>query len=382
MIPRFKPQYGWPERLAALSLWRRGDVPRYERKFAARFECSHGVMFSHGRSGLYALLKVWGLQDAEVICPAYTCVVVPNAIVLSGNVPVFVDCAPGSFNMSLEGMEAAVTERTRVIVATHLFGYPMDVLAVQAIADEAQRRYGHKVYVVQDCAHSYGARWGGELVTRFGDAAIFGSNISKLINSIFGGVVTTNDPGTAAALREWRDTRLRKRGWIKELRRLAYFTAVSLAFNERVYRLVKWIERSGLIDRFVKYYEESKIDFPGDWDEAPAEIEARIGLAQLERYEEIVGQRRRNAKAIMERLGARSDIEFLPFDPGATYSHLVALVDDRAGWLEAYRAKGIELGILIEYVVPLMLAYGQRRGFPVAESYMSRTVNFPVWRAY
>jgi perosamine synthetase len=381
MIPRLKPRYGWGEIRAAAALWRRGDVPAYEHRFAAKFGCRHGVMFAHGRSGLYALLEAWGLTGAEVICPAYTCVVVPNAVLLSGNLPVFVDCAPGDFNMDPAGIAAAVTERTRVIVATHLFGYPMDVDAVQAIADEAGRRYGHKVYVVQDCAHSYGARWKGELVTARGDAALFGSNVSKLINSIFGGMITTNDDATAEALRAWRSARLRPAGWGKELRRLIYFAAVCVAFNEWVYGLVNWLERHGAIDRFVRYYEEGKIDFPGDWDEMPAEIEARVGLAQLDRYDSILAERRRNALAIIERLKDRPGLSFAPDRPGATYSHLVALTDDRAGWLAACRAKGIQLGILIEYVVPAMAAYGSRSGFPVAESYMSRTINFPLHRA-
>lgn len=382
MIARFKPQYGWPEWRAALALARRGAVPAYEREFAAKFGCSEAVMFAHGRSGLYGLLKVWGLEGAEIVCPAYTCVVVPNAIVLSGNVPTFVDCAPGSWNMDLELLRAAVTERTRAIVATHLFGYPMDVEAVQAIADEAGRTYGHKVYVIQDCAHSYGARWEGELVSASGDAAIFGSNISKVINSIFGGIVATNDASTAQALRGWRAANLRSAGWRKELRRLAYFAAVSVAFNELVYGFVNWLERHGVLDRFVKYYDEQKIDFPSDWDEMPAEIEARVGLAQLRRYDGIVAARRQNALAIVERLSGRSGLAFLPDDPGATYSHLVGLTDDRSGWIESWWDKGIQLGILIEYVIPAMSAYGARGGFPVAESYASRTINFPVWRQY
>ena len=382
MIPRFKPMYGAPERRAAAAIWRRGSIPEYERQFAAKFGCSEGVMFAHGRSGLFALLKIWSLKRNEIICPAYTCVVVPNAIVLSGNCPVFVDCTPGSWNMDLDAIRAAVTERTRVIVATHLFGYPMDVESVQVIADEAGRRYGHKVYVVQDCAHSYGARWKGELVSASGDAAIFGSNISKIINTIFGGVVTTNNAETAQALREWRAANLKAAGWRKELRRLAYFGAVSVAFNEFVYGFVNSLERGGVLDRFVKYYDEQKIDFPADWNEMPAEVEARIGLVQLRRYDRIVATRRRNALAVLERLSGKSGLAFLADDPGATYSHLVALTDDRAGWIEGYRKKGVQLGTLIDYVIPAMSAYGSRGGFPVAESYATRTINFPVWRQY
>ena len=382
MIPRFKPRYGWAEWKAAFTFWSRGNIPKYEKTFAEKFKCEHGVMFPHGRTGIFALLKVWALEKAEVICPAYTCVVVPHAIVLSGNIPVFVDCEEESFNMSLEGISRAVTEKTRVIIPTHLFGYPMDVHTVQEIAEEASRKYGHKVYVVQDCAHSFGASWRGDLVTKFGDAAIFGSNVSKLINSIFGGMVITGEEGLAVKLREWRKRNLIEKGWRKSIRRAFYFVAVTFAFRPMFYGWVHWLERKGLLNRFVKYYEEDAIDFPTDWNHAPAEIEARVGLVHLRRYDHIVENRRRLANRLIEELSSTDDISILPFEEGATYSHIVALVKDRNQWVNRYRRKGEQLGILIEYSVPLIKAYLQyaRGEYTVSESYKGRTINFSTAR--
>ena len=82
LIPRFKPNYNFKEWIAAFSFWR-DDLLLYEKKFASKFNCSYGLMFSYGRVAIYSLLKVWGLRNSEIICPAYTCVVVPNAIVLN-----------------------------------------------------------------------------------------------------------------------------------------------------------------------------------------------------------------------------------------------------------------------------------------------------------
>ena len=243
MIPRFKPQYGLDDWLAAL-IPTHGNIPRYEAAFAKKFGGKHGVMFAHGRSGIYALLKVWQLEGAEVICPAYTCVVVPNAIVLSGNVPVFVDCAEGEFNTDIEGIRQAMTEKTRVIIPTHLFGYAMDVHAVDELAREAEKKYGHRIHVIQDCAHSYGARWKGDLVSSYGDAAIFGSNISKIINSIFGGMVITQDAELSEKLKQWRNKHVKNAGVIKSFKRLLYFIAVNVAFINWIYGIVNRLERS------------------------------------------------------------------------------------------------------------------------------------------
>lgn len=379
MIPRFKPRYGLNEWQAVLTL-SRGNISRYEAAFAEKFGCRSGVMFAHGRTGIYAFLRVLQLDGAEVICPAYTCVVVPNAIVLSGNIPVFVDCEKDRFNMDIEGIKRAITEKTRVIIATHLFGYAMDVHAVDSLAREAEERYGHRVYVMQDCAHSYGARWMGELVTQYGDAAVFGSNISKIINSIFGGMVTTRDEELAQRLRQWRNDHTRQIRVGRSLRRLLYFAAVNIAFLNPIYGFVNWLERGGYLDRFTKYYEEDRIDFPDDWDEYPSELEARVGLAQLARYEKIVEQRRLNARRVIDEMQGKNNIWMPPYDDQATYSHIVAQVADRDAWVECYRKKGIQLGILIEYSVPMLKAYRKyRRSIPVnANRYAESLINFPV----
>lgn len=109
LTPRLKPNYTFSDWLAVLNIFQKNPIESYENEFAKKFENDYGVMFQHGRTVLYALLKVWGLENDEVICPAYTCVVVPNAIVLSGNIPVFVDSDKNSFNMDLKLLEDSIT---------------------------------------------------------------------------------------------------------------------------------------------------------------------------------------------------------------------------------------------------------------------------------
>lgn len=380
LTPRLKPYYTLSDWISAINIFQKKPIEKYEKEFAEKFENDYGTMFQHGRTGLYALLKVWGLEKDEVLCPAYTCVVVPNAIVLSGNVPVFVDSTKDSFNMDLRLLEEAITNKTRAIVVTHIFGYAMDVLAVQEIAQRAEKKHGHKIYVIQDAAHSYGAKWQGELITKYGDASIFGSNISKIINSIFGGMVITNSHITNQKLKEWRKSNTKSSGVVKGLKRFIYFMAVNIAFNTYVYGLVNWFERRGFLDRFVKYFEEDKIYFPDDWDCYPSNIEARVGLNQLKKYDLIVNSRINNAKDWMIKLKNNS-VEFKDDINGCTYSHCTGLVDDRDKWLEEYKNKGIQLGILIEYSVPYMKAYEEykRTEYPVSLEYSKNSVNFPNW---
>ena len=235
LIPRLKPYLGWKELFEMLKP-SRGNISRFESEFAQKFNCKGGVMFSHGRSAMYALFRAWDLSGDEIICPAYTCVVVQHSIVLSGNVPVFVDCEPGSPNMSYEGIAEAITENTRAIVVTHLFGYPMDVHRVQNIVKEAEERYGHKIFVMQDAAHSYGAKWKGELVTGFGDAAIFGMNVSKIMTSVFGGMATSKDQETLSKLRAYRDKHFKQKGLFAKISK----SRLSSGYKDWVQQLGLW----------------------------------------------------------------------------------------------------------------------------------------------
>jgi len=380
LISRLKPNYTFSDWVAVFNVFQKNPIEKYEKEFSKKFENNYGVMFQHGRTGLYALLKVWGLEKDEVICPAYTCVVVPNAIVLSGNIPVFVDSSKDSFNMDLELLQKAITKKTKAIIVTHIFGYAMDILRIDKIVKEAEIKYNHKIYVIQDTAHSYGVKYKGELVTKFGDASIFGSNISKVINSIFGGMVITNSENTYKKLKQWRGNNTKKIGISKEIKRFIYFVAVNVAFNSYVYGFVNWLERVGALDRFVKYFEEDKIYFPDDWDDYPSNIEARVGLSQLKKYDYIIDRRVSNAEEWIKKL-SREDIEFKNDVDGCTYSHCVGLVKDRDIWLDKYRDEGIQLGILIEYSIPYMSVYEKyKKGeYPVSLEYSKKSINFPNW---
>ena len=374
MIPRLRPYFDHRELLAAIRPMPNA-VEVFEREFAQLFETKYALTFCYGRSGLYALFKALGLQNAEIIVPAYTCVVVPHAVVLSGNIPVFVDCAPGSFNMDMEALERAVTSNTRAIIPTHLFGYPMDVERVNEIAQSQKQ----SIYVIQDCAHSFGARWKGELVNKTGDAAIFGSNISKILSSIFGGIVTTDDEEIYQRLRDYRDSHFKQPRWTKSIKRLLYLLSTYITFRPVFYGFVTSLEGMGFLDRFVKYYDEEKIDFPQDFQDLMLSIEARVGLEQLKKYPEIIQRRKAIGEYYFQRLQGIEGFRLPSFTEGATYSHFVCLVDDQKEWLEWARKLGLQLGQLIEYSIPYMKAYAPYRSgdYPVSRYYAEHTINLP-----
>lgn len=376
MIPRLKPTVGIPECLAALHPPHKQDVEHFEQSFSKLMCQKYGLALPFGRTGLMLLLEALGLKNKEVICPAYTCVVVPHAITYSGNIPVFIDCERDGFNMDLDVAEKAMTKKTGAVIATSLFGYPVNLDRL----DEIRKRHPH-IHIIQDCAHSFSAKWRGRAVQKNGIAAFFSLNISKTLTSIFGGTITTDNKNLFHKLKQLRNRRLQNAPLTKSLSRFMYFLAVFPAFWDPLYTQVNRLERLGLLNHFAKYYDEKKIDMPKDYLFKMSPIEARVGRVNIKRYNDIIESRKASAHYYFGHLIDKSDFKLPPRIEGATYSHFVVRVKNRSAWLENAIRKNIQLGKLIEYSNPEMPAYGGHKPeeYPLSAEYARTTINLPVW---
>ncbi|MBP8100870.1 MAG: DegT/DnrJ/EryC1/StrS family aminotransferase [Burkholderiaceae bacterium] len=380
MIPRFKPELGVAE-LRALLGPHPGAVAHLEQGFARKFGAAEAVAFPYGRSALWAMLQAVGVHDAEVIVPAYTCSVVAYAVSMSGNRPRFVDIRLDDYNMDLDLLAAAIGPATRAVVATHLFGYPLDLDRLTAIVADAERRWGHKIWLIQDCAHAFGATWRGRLVGQAGDAALYALNVSKMMTSIFGGMLTFSDPELAASVRRWRDAQFRQPSWRKPWFRRLYLAAAAAAFTEPVYGLTWWLqERTPWLDRLTRsYHLDDQIAMPPDHLDRMLDVEAAVGLVQLERYDAMIARRRANAAFLDENLRRRAGWVLPPIVEGATYSHYVVRVPDRAACVAAAARQRLHLGELIQYSAPQLAPYGHATSeHPNADLASRSTINVPV----
>jgi perosamine synthetase len=380
MKPRFTPWLGWPEFMALLRP-NRGSVARFEKAFARAFQSVDAVAFPYGRSAQWAFFKALGIESAEVIMPAYTCSVVAHAVTLSGNTPRFVDIDLHDYNMNLDQAEAAITEKTRVIIATHTFGYPQDLDRLEAMVLRAEECYGHKIWLMQDCCHAFGAEWKGRMIGTSGDVAVYAFNISKIMTSIFGGMLTFQDQLLADKVRAWRDAHYREAHWLKRIQRRLYLLAVYFAFNETVYGLTWWLEKKTPLLNYLTmaYHLDEIIHFPPDYLDRMMGVEAAVGLAQLRKYPEIIKRRRNNALWYDQNLERREGWNFPPLVNGATYSHYVVRVPSRGTIVHEYAEKGMHLGELIQYSIPLLPNYSAL-GIHCGNSEIASlsTVNFSV----
>lgn len=192
------PEVGPEEEQAVLDVvrsrrWGRGPkVEAFEAQLAQLQTARYAVAVSAGTTALELAYKAVGVgYGDEVIMSPYTFIATPSAAVAFGAVPVFVDIEPDTYQIDPEKIEAAITPRTRAIVAVHVAGGPADMDRILAVAER------HGLPVVEDAAQAIGARWQGRGVGSIGRVGTFSFQASKNLNAGEGGAVITNDEQVA-----------------------------------------------------------------------------------------------------------------------------------------------------------------------------------------
>jgi len=206
MIPLASPDLREEDIQGAVRVLRSGmlvqgpEVAALEAGLASFTGASHAIAASNGTATLQLALKVFNVGPGdEVIVPALSFIATANVVELAGARPVFVDTGERSFNIDPAKIEAAITPRTKAIIPVHEFGLCCDIRAVMTIA----RRHGLKV--IEDAACALGARDGGQHAGTFGDAGSFSFHPRKAISCGEGGLLLTENAGTASLLRVLRN---------------------------------------------------------------------------------------------------------------------------------------------------------------------------------
>jgi perosamine synthetase len=251
-------------RRGALSGTLSGDyLGEFERLVAASCECAHGVAVTSGTTALALAVAVSGIGHGdEVLVPSFTNVATAFAVVYAGARPVFVDADPRTWNVDVDAAERAVSERTRAIMPVHIYGHPVDMDQVMALAER------HRLEVIEDVAEAHGAECRGRRTGSFGQAGALSFYANKIVTTGEGGMVVTNDPERAARARRLRN----------------------LAYSDR--------------DRFQ--HEEIGFNY------RMTNVQAAIGVAQMSRFDGIVERKRQVAARYAERLagsGLRLPVE-------------------------------------------------------------------------
>lgn len=287
---------------AFLSTWisSRGKyIDAFEENFSKFCGCAYGVATSNGTVAIHLALKALDIGPGdEVIVPDLTFAATINTVIHAGATPVIVDVDPVSWCISPAAIEKAITKKTKAIIPVHVYGQPCDMDALMAIAKK------HDLRIVEDCAEAHGAKYKGKTVGSFGDIACYSFFGNKIVTTGEGGMCVTNNAKYNERLRVLRDHGMNKtkRYWHDEV-----------GFNYRM-----------------------------------TNLQAAIGVAQLERVEQIKEERRNIEAGYKEQL---KNFPFLKWQPEiAANEKVVWLVcitlenkPTRDALMEALTKNGVEV---------------------------------------
>lgn len=235
-------------------------IKKFEEQFATRVSRKFGVTVCNGTAALDAAIEALGIGPGdEVIMPSFTIISCIGQIIRAGAKPVLVDSDPLTWNMDVGQIEGKITPRTKLIMIVHIFGLPVDV---DPVLDIAKR---HGLRVLEDAAQMHGQTYKGKPCGSFGDISTFSFYPNKHITTGEGGMIATNDDRLAEDCRSLRN----------------------LCFQP---------QRRFVHDRL-------------GWNLRMTNMQAALGIAQLERLDEFVARKRRMGEVYTQLLGDVSALQ-------------------------------------------------------------------------
>jgi perosamine synthetase len=349
-VPLARPYLDEREEELVLEVLRSGrlslgpTIDRFEELVAERVGAPYAAAVSSGTAGLHLLVRSAGIgPEDEVITSPLTFAASANCFLYEGATPVFADVDERTWNLDPAAVEAAVTDRTKAVVAVDMFGYPCELEPLMALCEQ------HGLALIEDSAEALGAEYKGAPLGSHGPPCVFGFYPNKQIATGEGGVVTTHSQAEWELLRS-----LRNQG--RSYDGAGWFNHVRLGFNYR------WTD-----------------------------IQAAVGIAQLEKLDTILKLRSAAADRYAELLARVPGVTLAPADDAdhrrSWFVYVVALAPeiDRARVMVELRERGVDCA---EYVpcVHLLAYMRERYGFregmcPVAEDVASRTLALPFFAA-
>jgi perosamine synthetase len=309
-------------------------ISDFEKQFAHKTGVSYTTSVSNGTVALHLALLALGIKDGdEVIVPTLTYVASVNAIRYCNAVPVFADSEPSRWQLDPQSIEAKITSKTRAIIVVHLYGQSCNMDHILKIAS----KYG--LFVVEDCAEAIGTLYKGRHVGNYGNIATFSFFGNKTITTGEGGMVVSNSPSL--------------------IERAIHFKGQGLV-KDRQY----WHDVIGYNYRMTN-------------------IQAAIGLAQIERVDQLLSMKSEIARQYREAMHGLP-VVFQEDDPDTRHSYwmvsiLLSNTEQRDSLRKYLEQNSVETRPIFFPVHTMPMYSSDQLSLPVAEKISSRGINLPSW---
>jgi len=360
-------------------------IEEYQREFARFFGAERAFAFWKGRVALYALLRALDVgQNDEVILPGYTCVMNVNPIKYVGAKPIYVDIERDTFNINVNLLEEKITDKTKVIIAQHTYGYPC---AMDPITDIAR---SHGICVIEDCCLALGSKYKGRTAGTCGRAAYFSFQWNKPYTTGLGGMVITSDKGLAERIDALQANEMcspsSREVFMLSLELVLYRLFIYPRTTALAQSLFRYLTRKGAVVGSSGANEFEPVT-AADFFKGASATQARSGLRQLKKIEQNISHRTEMA-LLYDRLLKSKGWKSRTYDRAVMQPVIVRYpvrIAEKERALRQAAKAGIELGSWFECPLhPIetpLASYDYEAGMcPEAEKAGRQVVNLPLHR--
>jgi perosamine synthetase len=269
---------------------------KYKEAIAAILKCNPANIFLYwkGRVALYAILKAMGVKENdEVIIPAFTCVVVPNAILYLGAKPVYVDISAEDYNTDINKLKEAITPKTKVIICQNTFGLSSNVDEIIKLAEK------HNLFTIEDCTHGFGGFYNGKPNGSYCDAAFYSTQWNKPYSTGIGGFLVVNNNKLIDNVKILEGEKI-KPTFIDNLILALLILFRQYFVNRYTYwafvGLYRFLSNHNLIIGSTQGDELSVVKMPDKYFKGMSYVQTSIGLRKLGKLEKVNSFRQKNAE--------------------------------------------------------------------------------------
>ena len=370
MIPALYPHLTWSD-FTAFACIGKDRSAAFSNKLNEKFKAKYSLTYSSGRAGIYHILKANNIQNKLVLVTAYTCSVVAEAIVQSGNTPVFVDMKKESFNAEISGAQIKkYNSNLGAVIVTNLYG-------ITDFSNLDFLKKDRKFLVILDNALSPGHvphRTAGIY-----DYIEISCGVRKPFSCLGGGVVFTDDEVRFKILKDYTlKNRTVMQPW-ENLKKYFLCFLFFFAFRPVLYSFTSFVRRkTALLNAFFSERHHDIHQERPEYFEDMGDFQKRIGLNQLEKFDSLLKRRRETGNIYYKLLSPRFAWVKNYWKTDTPYSHIPFLHPDRDK-LEKYLLKnGIDVERYFDYVVPELAQYNVKEKFPNAKHISEQIINVPV----
>ena len=267
----------------------------YKKVIASILKCNQDQVFLYwkGRVALYAILKAMGVQkDDEIILPAFTCVVVPNAILYFGAKPIYVDISPENYNINIDLLEKTITTRTKVIICQNTFGLSSNIEQMIQIAKR------QNLFSIEDCTHGFSGYYNGNPNGSYCDAAFYSTQWNKPFSTGIGGFLVVNNQELINKIEQLEGKKIKPSLMDKTI--LAFLLFFNRYFVNRytywtMIKFYRFLSKNNLIIGSNQGGELSGVKIPKDYFKDISSVQVNAGIRQLKQLDKVNKLRKNNA---------------------------------------------------------------------------------------